>query len=95
MYRPTGWEKIKQSQCIHCLGIPEAGIAPATCETCPTEPMVCNSNGEALADAMLEGLRKESVEIDTSKKMGYLSDTIPVGVEGHLVFIPEDKKKKN
>ncbi len=47
---------------------------------------------EAGADAMLEELMKKSTKIDTAKEIGYLFDTIPVGVKGYLVFIPEEEE---
>lgn len=94
--RPEGWEKVKQSLCVHCQGIPDAGIEPATCDTCSTTPMVCDSKGEVLVDAMLEALKKEGSYAGDDGVLQNL-DKLPLGCyeepvltrKGYLVFIED------
>ncbi len=94
-WRPEGWEKIKQSMCVHCQGISEAGIEPATCATCPTEPMICNMKGEALVDAMLEGLIANNRLLEFGDREITVKPKCKRNIilrgKGSLIIIPEDE----
>ncbi|KKK89497.1 hypothetical protein LCGC14_2732470 [marine sediment metagenome] len=57
-WRPLNWIQAKTRGCVHCQGFPEAGLKPETCDTCPAEPMWCNKEFEAGANAILNALRE-------------------------------------
>lgn len=73
-WRPENWNSIKILRCIHCQGIPKAGIKGENCDTCPTNIQDCQKDFEAGANAMLESLKTFSLMRTTT---------------GWLIFIPE------
>ena len=87
--RPANWEETKIKRCIHVQGIPEAGVKPDTCDTCPTNIKECHKDFEAGADAMLDALKATGVftygnhtpDID-------LADAPEVS--GYWAFIPDE-----
>ena len=90
--RPDGWEEFKIGQCVHRQGIPEAGIEPETCETCPTNIKECHKDIEVGIDALLALLRASGTKTDpfrTNHNPIYMSNPNQRGV---YVFIPAKKK---
>ena len=87
-YRPDEWERIKRTNC-------DCG----DCVTCPAEPMTCDTKGEALVDAMLEGLRKasrmsvETGQVYTTDKGAYQWHQFKAN--GYLAFIPDEEVDGN
>lgn len=83
MYRPEGWAKIKKALCNESL----KDVGGAHCKTCPAEPLTCDTSGERLVDALLEGLKKDSGVLILD------NETLQIPTrysKGYLVFIPEE-----